>query len=200
LNLIEVNAALDQRIGALERQVSLNSMTSSRPPSSDGLKKPPAQKRTQSLRGKSNRKSGGQPGHKGKTLRQSATPDRVINHYPKVCDACGSALMTSTAEKVTVRQVVDLPAPPPSEVTEHRVHQCRCGQCDAVTRGVFPEGVRGQCNTALGSPVSPAPCRPIIASQRNASSLCCLIYLVSQPFQPPWRGLLGAQLIAFNPS
>ena len=51
--------------------------------------------------------------------------------------------MTSTAEKVTVRQVVDLPAPPPSEVTEHRVHQCRCGRCDAVTRGVFPEGVSG---------------------------------------------------------
>ena len=69
LNLIEVNAALEQRIEALERQVSLNSKTSSRPPSSDGLKKPPAQKRTQSLRGKSDRKSGGQPGHKGKTLR-----------------------------------------------------------------------------------------------------------------------------------
>ena len=143
LKQCEVITALEQRIEALERQVSLNSKTSSRPPSSDGLKKPPAQKRTQSLRGKSDRKSGGQPGHKGKTLRQTATPDHVINHYPEVCGACGSALMTSAAEKVTVRQVVDLPAPPPPEVTEHRVHQCRCGQCDAVTRGVFPEGVSG---------------------------------------------------------
>ena len=141
LKQLEVNTALEQRIDALERQVALNSKTSSRPPSSDGLKKPPAVKRTQSLRGKSDRKTGGQPGHKGKTLRQTATPDHVINHYPEICNACGAALLASMAEKIVVRQVVDLPAPPPPEVTEHRVYQCRCGQCDAVTRGAFPEGI-----------------------------------------------------------
>ena len=47
------------------------------------------------------------------------------------------------AENTVVRQVVDLPAPSPPEVTGHRVHLCRCGQCDAVARGVFPEGVAG---------------------------------------------------------
>lgn len=143
LKQIEVIAALEQRIDVLERQVALNSKTSNRPPSSDGLKKPPAQKRTQSLRGKSDRKSGGQPGHKGKTLRQTATPDHVINHYPEICGACGAPLLASMAEKTAARQVVDLPVPPPPKVTEHRVHQCRCGQCDAVTRSVFPEGVSG---------------------------------------------------------
>ena len=143
LKQLEVTKALEQRIDALERQVALNSKTSSQPPSSDGLKKPPAQKRTQSLRGKSDRKSGGQPGHKGTTLRQSSTPDHIIHHYPEVCDACGAALSASMAENTVVRQVVDLLAPPPPEVTEHRVHLCRCGQCDAVTRGVFPEGVAG---------------------------------------------------------
>jgi transposase len=143
LKQLEVNKALEQRIIALERQAALNSKTSSQPPSSDGLKKPPAQKRTQSLRGKSDRKTGGQPGHKGKTLRQSSTPDHIIHHYPQVCDACGAALSASTTENTVVRQVVDLPAPPPPEVTEHRVHLCRCGQCDAVTRGGFPEGVAG---------------------------------------------------------
>lgn len=140
---MEVNAALLERTGALECQAALNSKTSSRAPSSDGLKKPPAQKRTQSLRGKSDRKTGGQPGHKGKTLRQTATPDHVINHYPEFCDACGTAFLTSMAEKTAVRQVIDLPAPPPPEVSEHRVHQCRCGQCDAVTRAAFPDGVLG---------------------------------------------------------
>jgi transposase len=143
LKQIEVIAALEQRIGVLERQAALNSKTSNRPPSSDGLKKPPAQKRTQSLRGKTDRKTGGQPGHKGKTLRQTATPDHVINHYPEICGACGAALLASMAAKTAVRQVVDLPAPPPPEVTEHRAHRCRCSQCDAVTRGVFPEGVSG---------------------------------------------------------
>ena len=140
---LEVNKALEQRIIALERQAALNSKTSSQPPSSDGLKKPPAQKRTQSLRGKSDRKTGGQPGHKGKTLRQSSTPDHIIHHHPEVCDACGAALSASTTENTVVRQVVDLPAPPPPEVTEHRVHLCRCCQCDAVTRGGFPDGVAG---------------------------------------------------------
>ena len=77
-------AALKQRIAALERQVALSSKTSSRPPSSDGLKKPPAEKRTQSSRDKSDRKTGGQSGHKGKTLRQSATPDHIIHHYPEI--------------------------------------------------------------------------------------------------------------------
>ena len=143
LKQLEVNKALEQRIIALERQAALNSKTSSQPPSSDGLKKPPAEKRTQSLRGKSDRKTGGQPGHKGKTLRQSSTPDHIIHHYPQVCDACGAALSAIMAESTAVRQVVDLPAPPPPEVTEHRVHLCRCGQCDAVTRGGFPEGVAG---------------------------------------------------------
>jgi transposase len=79
LKQLEVNKALEQRIAALERQLALNSKTSSQPPSSDGLKKPPAQKRTQSLRDKSDRKSGGQPGHKGKTLRQSSMPDHIIH-------------------------------------------------------------------------------------------------------------------------
>ena len=139
----EVNTALEQRIAALERQLALNSKTSSRPPSSDGLKKPPVQKRTQSLRGKSDRKTGGQSGHKGATLRQSVTPDYVIHHYPEFCDGCGTALLANMSERSVVRQVVDLPAPPPPEVTEHRAHLCRCGQCDAVTRGVFPEGVLG---------------------------------------------------------
>ena len=59
---------------------------------------------------------------------------------------------------------------------------------------------RGRFNTALGSPVLPATCRPIIASRRNASRLYYLICLASRPFQPPWPGLSGAQLIAFTPS
>ena len=113
LNQLEVNKALQERIGALERRVALSSTTSSLPPSSDGLKKSPVENRTQSQRGESGRKSGGQPGHKGSTLRRTATPNHVIDHYPGLCNGCGAALMASMVESSVARQVVDLPIPPP---------------------------------------------------------------------------------------
>ena len=61
-DLQQKNAELEQtiallvsRIEELERRLSLNSSNSSKPPSSDGLKKPKAEPRTQSLRKKSGR-------------------------------------------------------------------------------------------------------------------------------------------------
>src|SRR4029077_7572446 len=72
-------AALKARIAELERRLGLNSSKSGKPPSSDGLKKPP---RVTSLREPSDKPSGGQKGHKGETLRQVAEPDRIVDHYP----------------------------------------------------------------------------------------------------------------------
>jgi transposase len=66
------NAELKARIGELERRLGLNSSNSSKPPSSDGLRKKPA---PQNLREGSGKTSGGQVGHKGTTLMMSATPD-----------------------------------------------------------------------------------------------------------------------------
>ena len=77
-------AALRAQIAELERRLGLNSSNSGKPPSSDGLKKPP---RTSSLRQPSGKKPGGQKGHPGETLRRSETPDAVIDHYPASCAA-----------------------------------------------------------------------------------------------------------------
>ncbi len=44
--LIAVIAALQARIAELERRLGLNSSNSGKPPSSDGLKKPPARTRS----------------------------------------------------------------------------------------------------------------------------------------------------------
>ena len=54
------------KITLLEKRLNKNSRNSSKPPSSDGLSKPP---RTSSLRDKGKNTSGGQPGHKGETLK-----------------------------------------------------------------------------------------------------------------------------------
>ena len=113
------NAELRQRLGELERRLGLHSGNSGKPPSSDGLKQPPAKPRTRSLRGKSGKPSGGQPGHAGATLRRRETPDRIEDHVPLRCERCSA----------------------PLPVTEHRAHACLCSRCGATTRAGFPAGV-----------------------------------------------------------
>lgn len=131
-------AALRERTAELERQVGLNSGNSGKPPSSDGLKKPP---RTGNLRQPSGKQPGGQPGHPGKTLRRTETPDTTIDHYPQACTTCGTALTAAMATDHLARQVFDLPEPRPLIVTEHRAHACRCAACGRLARAAFPAGV-----------------------------------------------------------
>jgi len=133
------NAALVARVAELERRLGLNSSNSGKPPSSDGLHKPPA--RVSGLREQSAKKPGGQPGHPGKTLRRTATPDATVDHFPPGCAGCGAALSEAMATGHSARQVFDLPEPQPLVVTEHRAHQCRCAACGAHTRAAFPAGV-----------------------------------------------------------
>src|SRR3954468_24069961 len=129
------NAALLGRVADLERRLGLNSRNRGKPPSSDGLKKPP---RVSSLREPTGKTTGGQPGHPGKTLRRTETPDATINHYPA---ACGEPLSEAMAIDHIARQMFDLPEPKPLIVTEHRAHGCRCTACGAQTRAAFPDGV-----------------------------------------------------------
>ena len=131
-------AVLQARIADLERRLGLNSSNSGKPPSSDGLKKPA---RVSSLREASGKKTGGQKGHPGETLRRSETPDATIDHYPEACASCGEPLTAAMATGHVARQVFDLPEPRPLIVTEHRAHGCRCAACGAQTRAAFPEGV-----------------------------------------------------------
>ncbi len=131
-------ATLTARVAELERQLGLNSSNSGKPPSSDGLKRPA---RTGSLREKSGKKSGGQRGHKGETLRQIETPDAVIDHYPVRCSQCGEAPGTAASLSHRKRQVMDLPKPQALIVTEHRAHLCACANCGAHCQADFPEGV-----------------------------------------------------------
>src|SRR5437660_6945221 len=104
--LKELIAGMQARIAELERRLGLNSRNSGKPPSSDGLKKPP---RVRRLREPTGKQTSGQPGHPGKTLRRTETPDATINHYPAACAACGEALTEAMAIDHIARQVFDLP-------------------------------------------------------------------------------------------
>ena len=129
---------LRAQIAELERRLELNSSNSGKPPSSDGLKKPA---RISSLREPSGKKTGGQKGHPGETLRRTETPDVTVDHYPTTCTACGAALTAAMTTDHVARQVFDLPEPQPLIVTEHRAHGCCCAACGTQTRAAFPAGV-----------------------------------------------------------
>jgi transposase len=88
--LHETIAQLRARIADLERRRGMNSGNSGKPPSSDGLKKPP---RTLSVREPSGKKPGGHP---GETLRQVAEPTVTIDHYPDRCERCSSPMTQDT--------------------------------------------------------------------------------------------------------
>ena len=133
-----LNAALTARVAELERRLGLNSTNSGKPPSSDGLQKPP---RTRSLREASGKKTGGQKGHPGQTLRRTESPDATIDHFPEICQGCGGTLNGTAASGFSARQVFDLPEPRPLIVTEHRAHRCVCVACGEQTQAPFPEGV-----------------------------------------------------------
>ena len=124
------------RIAELEKRLNKNSSNSSKPPSSDGLSKPP---RTSSLRENGKRNSGGQKGHKGETLKQIASPDIVKKHALLTCPDCCSIFSTPVIG-IVKRQVFDIP-PPKIEVTEHQAEVKYCECCDKTITAAFPAGV-----------------------------------------------------------
>ena len=118
--------------------MDLDSSNSSKPPSSDGLKKKP--RIPGSLRGRSGKRSGGQAGHKGDTLRQVAVPDRIERHTADVCGHCRAGLTAAMQTGVEKRQVFDLPERL-IEVTEHQSSIYCCAACGSQTKAAFPAGV-----------------------------------------------------------
>ena len=139
-------------IASLEEELRIarlpkDSSNSSRPPSTDLNK--PKRNTNLSLRQKSGKKTGGQPGHKGSTLTFcNDEPDQIITHSPDQCSACGGSLELIAGQIDQVRQVIDIEIPPPTLTNHQRiVKYCSCGHCN---KGVFPLGVQGKVNYGPG--------------------------------------------------
>ena len=132
------NRVLQLKIDDLTARLNKDSSNSNKPPSSDGLRKPPAPPAsTFSLRKKSGRKSGGQKGHPGSTLKYCDTPDEFVEHRPECCESCSQNLCDTASVVEETRQVFDVP-PPTLKCTQHNSHWITCPKCGNINRGRFP--------------------------------------------------------------
>jgi len=139
--IVSLDARIDlllSKIASLDKELSYyrtkkNSGNSSVPPSKD----PYRVKRTESLRKPTDKKAGGQPGHKGSFLEQTETPDQIIIHQPDYCQCCGEDLRHISGEFMGKRQVIDIP-PIVQQVTEHQTFGKRC-RCGHVNEGAYPQ-------------------------------------------------------------
>ena len=124
VTLVQQNNELTQEIKELKAKLNKNSRNSSKPPSSDGLAKPP---QTQSLRKSSDRNPGGQPGHPGKHLALVDNPNEIVRYSADHCQQCHRSLQ-NVRGKMERRQVFDLP---PFEllITEHQAEVKECPHC-----------------------------------------------------------------------
>lgn len=130
--LLERLTNVETQVNELKGRLSKNSRNSSKPPSGDGFGK-----RTKSLRRKSDKPSGGQPGHPGHTLEWNSEPDFVDKHEVTECSGCGASLASVPLDEVLARQVFDIP-PIEVLVTEHQVEVKCCPHCGQSNQGSFP--------------------------------------------------------------
>lgn len=120
------------------KKAGKNSRNSSVAPSQD----PYRSMRKRSLRVKSGKPSGGQPGHRGATLEPQTTPDIEIKHIPWYCRCCGNDLREVEGKLEECRQVVDIPK---LELiyTEHQLYSKKCS-CGKLVKSDFPRGVNAR--------------------------------------------------------
>jgi transposase len=191
--------ALAARIGELERRLGKDSSTSSKPPSSDSpYKKKP---RDRSLRGRSGRKPGKQPGARSSTLKQSPDPGDTVVCGPASCGCCGHDLtgepVLGTPQK---RQVFEAAPPPPPTVTEYQVAAKQCPGCGEVSAGLAPEGVTGRAQYGPGvhAKAALAVCAHYLPVARAAKLVAALTGVnVSAGFVAGVRGKAAARLGPF---
>lgn len=137
--VIEELKAEVKRLKVSER---LDSKTSSKPPSTDVLKKSekPKKESNPETNPEPKRKPGGQPGHPGSTRKGFNRIDRIEELIPKHCNHCGSNSFENEPVLVKVQQVAQL-VERPIEVVEYRQSRLRCSCCKQESSGAWPNRV-----------------------------------------------------------
>ena len=144
-------AELAGQVAELVRRLGQGPRNSHQPPSSEGYEKPAPRSR----RERTDRPSGGQPGHEGKTLRQVQVPDEVVVHRPATCSGCGDSLADAPVVSTEQRQVFDLPQIVLRVVAHRLEHRRRVGPagCGQVTMAGASDGVPA----GVGAPTQYGP-------------------------------------------
>lgn len=138
---------LRAEVARLKGEQRTDSKTSSKPPSTDLLKKsehkadaPPS--KTQK------RKPGGQPGHTGKTRKGFSRIDRIELLRPERCPQCGSDGFEAAPEREVRHQVARLVSRP-IEVVEYVQQQYRC-VCGERVCGHWPSDIVPTQDLSIG--------------------------------------------------
>lgn len=134
--IVDLLLALEAKVTSLEERLNKNSQNSDKPPSSDGLRKPPRQ------RSKSKRKTGGQKGRPGKTLKFSDKPDKIIQHSRDYCQGCGERLTHVEGAVLSRRQEIEV-ADKPIQIIEHQRLEKECPCCGQRNQGQWPAHLTG---------------------------------------------------------
>jgi transposase len=156
--LIEQDAkliALTKQVAELTEVLGRNSKNSHLPPSSDGPGSNASGAATGQRRRKSERKRGGQKGHRG-SYRALLSPERVdtfVDLFPEVCLGCACPLPRVVDVAACRYQQLELREHRP-HVTEWRRHEVDCDRCGTSTRAAYdgakiPSSAFGPCLTAV---------------------------------------------------
>lgn len=126
------NADLRKRLSKYEDpQPPKNSGNSSVPPSKERMGDE-IKRRTSSLREKSGKKSGGQPGHEGKTRMMSDCPDETEDIQPNYCRECGRELSGVEGVEEYREECVGFRITPVVRRLRFLNKTCSCGCCNHV--------------------------------------------------------------------
>ena len=132
---LEENRALRERIAELERRLARNSSNSNNPPSTDRFVKKSKPKSERIISGK---KPGGQPGHKGTTLRPTDNPDETKYYDVMQCESCECDISATKPIGFVARQECDIPPIQP-RIIEHRMISKQCSNCKKKTTAQGPK-------------------------------------------------------------
>lgn len=197
---VEIIKYLLAEIGRLQEEVAQlkrNSSNSSKPPSSD-ITKPKHEQRQPG-----ERKTGGQPGHKG-MKRDFLSADKVKNLELCRCPDCGERLNKEREEEVRIQQTIELKEKP-VEVTEYRQYGHLCANCQVVHYEALPDGAgqlfgpRLQALMAymkgnLGASYTELQqyCKDVLGIHVSSGMLCKLIARTKTALEGPYNGLVQA--------